>query len=1144
MRALAPYYPALLRGKARPKIIQSIKFGLLSPEVIRKMSVAEIKIHQAYDPSSGKPVPGGVLDPRLGVVEPGQRCATCGKPAGECPGHFGHIELAYPVYHIEFIPEIHSLARSVCEHCGRILLTDEEKEKYKKMLEQTKWDRKMYNKTLKAIEKECLAKRQRFYLLYTILSIPWSYEIPESANLSSKVLLIDIGPLESLIKELSNYKTINEALKGIDDVMFHAPLESLKEFGIQDVKVAEKILELYLEIRKEASEVEDIVSYYLNNVTKETKLELFRGKINIPGIEPRKGEEIFEILKRNIERFHEILTLLVQNCKNEALKPFLEGMHDEISKLINTYGADGLVREGAYVDSTITFQVPYDLIREALHFSGISPGHCPHCGKPLCLDVALEKPYKFYALSVDAGGFLDSALRELYEAEGGPKRASEVVEKLRKKAKKNPQGRGRIFADKMRALFEKIPDEDLPLFDFDPESSRPEWMIIKVLPVPPVTVRPTITMQSGQRSEDDLTHKLVEIIKANNKLYDHKNSGAPQIVIEDVWDLLQYHIATYIDNEVKGLPVAQHKSGKPIKSLAERLKGKEGRFRGNLTGKRVNYSARTVISPDPYIGINEVGVPYEVAKELTIPVIVTEYNLEEIRQLIRNGPNVHPGANYVVRPDMGRVKITESNKEKLSKELSPGWIVERHLMDGDIVLFNRQPSLHRMSIMGHVVRVLPYKTFRLNLAVCSPYNADFDGDEMNMHALQSEEARAEARVLMKVQEHILSPRFGGPIIGAIHDHVSGLFILTNGERLYDKDEVSWFFSAIGYDGPLPPPDKVIDGKEYWIGKKIFSLLLPKDLNLTFEAKIASTLKTEEEKEKEDAIVTIRNGKLIKGSIDDEAVGAFAGRIIGVIARKHGFDVAREFIDKMTLLGIYSDMLYGFTTGISDEDIPEDAKRQIEDRLREAIEKVEELIKRSRERNIEGGEDLERRILGELNEARNEAGEIAARHLGLKSHAVLMARCGARAKMLDLTQIAGSVGQQTIRGERINRGFYHRTTSHFKRDDLGARAHGFVISSYKDGLDPIEYFFHSASGREGLVDTAVRTSRSGYMQRRMMNALDSVRVEYDGTVRDCYGHIIQFRFGEDGVDPTRSCRGRPVDLERIIDDIKNMAEGGE
>ncbi len=699
--------------------------------------------------------------------------------------------------------------------------------------------------------------------------------------------------------------------------------------------------------------------------------------------------------------------------------------------------------------------------------------------------------------------------------------------------------------------------------------ARPEWMVLTVLPVPPVTVRPSITLDTGERSEDDLTHKLVDILRINQRLIENMDAGAPQLIVEDLWELLQYHVTTYFDNEASGVPPARHRSGRPLKTLAQRLKGKEGRFRSNLSGKRVNFSARTVISPDPNISINEVGVPQMIAKEVTVPTYVNDWNIEELQGMIRNGPNVHPGANYVERPDGRKIRIYDENKEVVAENLKNGYIVMRHLNDGDIVLFNRQPSLHRMSMMAHEVRVLPYKTFRLNLCVCPPYNADFDGDEMNMHVFQTPESRAEAKSLMRVQEHILSPRFGGPIIGAIHDHISGAYLLTREGMEFPDDKA---FQAMRKSHLLNNPyvdkkhlkrkGKDKDGNDImWTGKELFSLLLPDDLNMNYRAEICRKCDDGCKKEacQYDAYVVIKDGQLLHGAMDESAYGSFSGKILDTIVKEYGPDRAKEFLDRSTDLAIWGIMQTGITTSINDEDIPEEATERIEAHLDNAERKVDELIQNYEEGYLEAlpgrslEETLEMRIVQVLGEARDSAGLIAENYFDMDSqddegnldkanmnlinHSVVMARTGARASMLNLAQISACVGQQSVRGGRIERGYLNRPLPHFRKYELGARAKGFVHSSYKEGLDPIEFFFHAMGGREGLVDTAIRTAQSGYMQRRLVNALEDLNVKSNGLVTDNRGQVVQTLFGEDGIDPAKSDFGKVADLDKLIDEMR-------
>ncbi len=782
---------------------------------------------------------------------------------------------------------------------------------------------------------------------------------------------------------------------------------------------------------------------------------------------------------------------------------------------------------------------------------------CRECGHLLLTDKQREEYFKELKRYNQEGRnttyLLKQVIKDCVKAEKCTRCGREVGKiELDKPTSLRENGK-KLTPSEVREWLEKIPDEALPLLDINKKSARPEWMILTVLPVPSVAVRPSVTLQSGERSEDDLTHKLVDVIRINQRLQENRDAGAPQLIVEDLWELLQYHITTYLDNQTSGIPPARHRSGRPLKTLAQRLKGKEGRFRSNLSGKRVNFSARTVISPDPNLSINELGVPIRMAEELTVPVKVTSHNIDWCKQMIKQkylGSDDHaeyiPGVNYVVRETDGmrrRIKVTEKNAEDVAEKLEIGSSIERQLMNGDIALFNRQPSLHRMSMMAHRVKVVPDKTFRFNLCVCPPYNADFDGDEMNLHLIQGEEAKAEAEILMKVQENILSPRFGGAIIGGIHDHISGCFLLTHKDRKIPLDDASHILAAINYDGKNFKTFTE-DGKKYISGKDVFSTLLPKSLNLEYKAKACFNCDTCQAPNcPHNAYVIVKNGVLKQGIIDENGIGAFKGKILDRIIRDHGMDAGREFIDNFTKLAIASITLFGFTTSIDDEDIPDEAKKQIAEGIGKALKKISGLVKAYEAGELESlpgrslEETLEMEIMKVTGKTRDMAGEIAGSHLGMDNSAVMMAKSGARGSMLNLSQMSGCVGQQAVRGERISRGYQYRTLPHFKRGDLGASAKGFVASCYKSGLSPTEYFFHSMGGREGLVDTAVRTSRSGYMQRRLINALEDVKVENDGTVRHAGGQIIQFIYGEDGIDPTRSMGGNAVDIDRIISDVK-------
>lgn len=674
----------------------------------------------------------------------------------------------------------------------------------------------------------------------------------------------------------------------------------------------------------------------------------------------------------------------------------------------------------------------------------------------------------------------------------------------------------KLLPNEVRERLERIQDEDLSTLGV---KVRPEWMVLTVLIVPPVTVRPSITLETGERSEDDLTHKLVDIIRINQRLEENVEAGAPQLIIEDLWELLQYHVSTYFDNEIAGIPPARHRSGRQLKTLFQRLKGKEGRFRYNLSGKRVNFSARTVVSPDPTLGINELGVPEEIARELTLPVSVTEWNAENLRQLIREHPEK---INYVIRPDGKRKKITVANLNEVLEELSAGYVVERQLMDGDLVIFNRQPSLHRVSMMCHSVKVLPGKTFRFNVADCRPYNADFDGDEMNVHVPQNEEAQSEAELLMKVEDQLLSPRNGDPIISPDLDQVTGLYLLTQTDMLFDRADASWLLSVSSVDGEF--------SKSKVSGQEILSKLLPENLSAFFHAKRCKFRKVPGECENP-SCVKVQNGKIVRGVVDAK----ISDDLVSLIAKQYGGEAGRKYIDAVSKLTVHLATRYGLSLSLDDYYLPAEAKTQVIDLYKEARKQVRSLIHQYRSKRLKRlpgktlKETLEEQVMEIVENVRHHCWKIVRKHIKANpvqtpmasfnhNPAILMAQAGVKNKPINVVQMSALVGQQAVRGKRMTSGFRRRILPHFRRGDLNDDARGFVRSSYKQGLSPTEYFFHAAGGRDSVVDKGVNPAKTGYMQRRLINALQDLIVQKDLSVRDSSHRVVQFTYGDDALDP--------------------------
>jgi DNA-directed RNA polymerase subunit A' len=751
--------------------------------------------------------------------------------------------------------------------------------------------------------------------------------------------------------------------------------------------------------------------------------------------------------------------------------------------------------------------------------------------------------------------------------------SEELVKKIRAKAKKKRRcphcgamrgeitldkptnfyyNKNRIYPSEIREWLEKIPDEDLQLMGYNTKIVKPEWFVLTVLPIPPITIRPSITLESGIKSEDDLTHKLVDIIRINERLRDNIEAGAPQLIIEDLWDLLQYHVTTYFNNQIGGVPPAKHRSGRPLRTITQRLKGKKGRFRHNLTGKRVNFAARSTITPDPYLSINEVGVPEMIAKELTLPESVTEWNLKRMKSLVKNTDLVVS----ITRPDGIRKRVTSENKAEVAEELAPGYRIERRLMDGDIVMFNRQPSLHRLSMLGHIVRITPDKTLKLNPAVCKPYNADFDGDEMNLHVPQSEEGKAEARELMLVEHNVISPRYGAPIVILAEDGVSGTFLLTNRSTVLNREEAMRLFYEFDIK-ELPEPDK---GK-YYSGKLVFSALLPKDLNIEYQSKICEMIKQAglcEKCVKEacpyDAYVKIVNGRLVCGVIDDRSLGEAKGKLVDVLAREYPPEVIRNFYDKISRVVNQLLTIKGLTVGLDEYEISDRIERIKEKAIKDGLKKAEQIVELYRQKRLKliPGRTLEESFEMRMMQTMQEAKQKVERELikeklqevlrdPPKFNSTLMIMCGSRGSAVNLTNMMGLWGQASVREGRPKRGFRNRLIAHNKPGDVGAFAGGFIVSNFMKGLSPKEYFYHSIGGRQGEVDTGVSTKVSGYLYRRLANSLKDLSIHADGTVRTGNKRLIEYIYGEDGVFPMHGKMGKAIDIDYAVIKIKAITE---
>ncbi|XP_050462135.1 DNA-directed RNA polymerase III subunit RPC1 [Cataglyphis hispanica] len=711
-----------------------------------------------------------------------------------------------------------------------------------------------------------------------------------------------------------------------------------------------------------------------------------------------------------------------------------------------------------------------------------------------------------------------------------------------------------LYPNVVQELFNRIPVGDVYLLLMDPKCAVPADLILTRIPVPPVCIRPTVVsdLKAGT-NEDYLTMKLSEISLINGVIRKQNNVNINMYM--EHWDYLQLHCGLYINSEMSGIP-AHMQPKKFGRGLVQRLKGKQGRFRGNLSGKRVDFSSRTVISPDPNLRIDQVGVPMQIAMTLTYPEKVNPSNIELMRELVRNGPNVHPGANYVQYSNsQDRVYLQYGNRKKAAQNLKNGDIVERHLKDDDLVLFNRQPSLHKLSIMAHKTKVLNHRTFRFNECCCAPYNADFDGDEMNLHLPQTEEAKAEALVLLANKSNLVTPRNGDLLIAATQDFITGGYLLTRKDVFLQIDQVKLALCYIvGSDASLIvtlPKPAILKPVKLWTGKQIFSLIIRPSAKSPVKANLKArgkTYTTGEEFCINDSYVIIRNSELLAGAMDVCTLGSGSKQnIFYVLLRDWGEDIAIAVMWRLTRLTNHFNFNRGISIGLSDLLANEGLLHAREIVLNTHYSKCSEYIQQMEQGQLvcQPGcteeETLETKILNELSVIRDNVGKACLKELHSTNTPLIMALCGSKGSYINVSQMIACVGQQAINGHRVPNGFENRALPHVLQQLRTPDVKGFVRNSFYSGLDGKEFYFHAMGGREGLTDTAVKTADTGYMQRRLIKSLEDLCVHYDMTIRNSMRDIIQISYGGDNMDPTyMEGKDYPVDFKRIYDHVRAIS----
>ena len=521
-------------------------------------------------------------------------------------------------------------------------------------------------------------------------------------------------------------------------------------------------------------------------------------------------------------------------------------------------------------------------------------------------------------------------------------------------------------------------------------------------------------------------------------------------------------------------------------------------------------------------------------------------------------------ANFVHAGGLARVLRAMERRpeirEKIANDLKYGDVVDRHLVDGDIVLFNRQPSLHKLSILCHKVRVHPGRTFRLNESVCNPYNADFDGDEMNVHVPQTEEARTEAIELMGVKHNLVTPKNGAPIIAPIQDFITASYLLSQKDRFFDRAEftqlLGYMFDATEvldpdtreYRGYELPPPAIVKPRFLWSGKQVFNVLMrpnrATNVMVNVEAacrqfKPAKTGPRAPDLNENDAYLVVRNSQVMCGVLDKSIIGdGKKCSIFYAMLRDYGEDYAVQGMNRLAKLSARWLGSQGFSIGIGDVypsgKLEEEKKKLMDSAKAKCQTHIEEWMegKLGRDPGCDSQMTLENRLSNILSQVRGEAGQACFDELSKFNSAVIMAKSGSKGSMINVSQMVAGVGQQMIGGKRVEEGFQDRTLPHFGKGSRDPESKGFVENSFFSGLTPSEFIFHAMSGREGLVDTAVKTAETGYMSRRLIKSLEDASITYDNTVRVSNGSIVQFAFGDDSLDPAElEGQKEPVEMDR-------------
>ncbi|KAI0518577.1 hypothetical protein F5B22DRAFT_644885 [Xylaria bambusicola] len=1085
--------------------IDSVDFDFLTPAEIRAISVKKIENPTTFD-SLLNPIPGGLYDPALGSWGD-STCTTCNLPQPNCPGHPGHIELPIPVYHPVFMDQILRLLRAQCQYCFRF---------------------RMRRADLNLVV--CKLRLLQFGLIDAANHID---------DISSETTDIEVDD-----EDMSSDEK-NSVIDKVVRMREAYTRQELKKCRIAAVDIKKGKHEGASEARRQA------LKDFMRDMTKG------RACHTCNAISPSFRKDRF-------------VKIFEKPLSNKDLAKMAQGRHKRKDAI--------LVRQRAKADASKR-KPDYD------SDEGIADVDLPSSeGEEHDSQEDEEE---------GSGEELD---------ENGDVVMTDVSTKTAKKKQDNSKTNARYVSStevhaRLQLLFEKEQEILALVYNSMPNGKKlpADNFFLQTILVPPNKFRPEARQGDGAIAEaqQNSLYKLILNTCAQIALV-HKeisqaadsNASAPARKREmtEMYEAcckLQDAVNSLIDKDRN--PIGGRAGMRNEDGIKQKLEKKEGLFRKNMMGKRVNFAARSVISPDPNIETSEIGVPPVFAKKLTYPEPVTSHNFREMQQAVINGIDKWPGA-AAIENENGQVinlknKSVEDRVALANQLLAPsshhysrigGKKVHRHLGNGDVVLMNRQPTLHKPSIMGHRARVLPgEKTIRMHYANCNTYNADFDGDEMNMHFPQNELARVEALQIADTDHQYLSATAGKPLRGLIQDHLSVSVALCNKDTFFDKSAYNeLIYSALRPESghivserlELVPP-AVFKPFKRWTGKQVITTIL-KNIKPAGCGDLWMTGRTSIKQDpwgkfKEEGDVLFNDGEFITGILDKSQLGPSAGGFIHSIHEIWGPESAARLLSCMGRLLTRFLNMRAFTCGMDDLLLTPEGEKKRKEVLQDAgsiglevsakhvslgdrsdinrttpilLERLEEVF-----RDGSKQEDLEHMVNAGCQQLSSKVTQ-SCLPTGLvkqfpKNHMQSMTISGAKGSPVNANLISCNLGQQTLEGRRVPIMVSGKTLPCFRPFETHIRAGGYIVNRFLTGIRPQEYYFHHMAGREGLIDTAVKTSRSGYLQRCLIKGMEGLKVSYDTSVRDSDGSMVQFLYGEDGLDITK--QKYLVDFEFVL-----------